>query len=79
MTDPRVWVAGLIALPTMVIGASWLRIDVERLRRLAVVFAIAMVLAALVIPMTPSLRDFTIRTSALTWVPGGEDILKHSG
>ena len=76
MTDPRVWVAGLIALPTMVIGASWLRIDVERLRRLAVVFAIAMVLAALVIPMTPSLRDFSIRTSALTWVPGGEDILR---
>jgi NADH-quinone oxidoreductase subunit M len=76
MSDARLWLAGLVALPALVIGASCLRMDVERLRRLAVASAIAMVLAALVIPLSPSLRDFSIRTSALTWIPGGEDLIR---
>ena len=76
MSDARLWLAGLVALPALVIGASCLRVDVERLRRLAVASAIAMVLAALVIPLSPPLRDFSIRTSALTWIPGGEDIIR---
>ena len=76
MSDPRLWLAGLAALPALVIGASYLRVEVERLRRLAVASAIAMVLGTLVIPLSPALRDFSIRTSALTWMPGGEDILR---
>ena len=76
MTDPRLWLAGLVALPTLVIGASWIQVDVERLRRLAVSSAIVMVLAALVIPLSPSLRDYSIRTSALTWIPGGEGLVR---
>ncbi len=72
----RLWLAGLVALPALVIGASCLRIDVERLRRLAVASAIAMVLVALVIPLSSPLRDFSIRTSALTWIPGGEDLIR---
>jgi NADH-quinone oxidoreductase subunit M len=76
MSDARLWLAGLVALPGLVIGASYLRVDVEKLRRLAVASAIAMVLAALVIPLFPSLRDFSIRTSALTWIPGGEDLIR---
>jgi len=76
MSDARLWLAGLVALPGLVIGTSYLRVDVEKLRRLAVASAIAMVLAALVIPLFPSLRDFSIRTSALTWIPGGEDLIR---
>jgi NADH-quinone oxidoreductase subunit M len=76
MSDPRLWLAGLVALPALVIGASLLPVDVERLRRLAVASAIAMLLAALVIPASPSLRNFSIGTSALTSIPGGEDIIR---
>ena len=76
MSDAQLWLAGLVALPSIVIGVSFLRVDVERLRQLAVASAAALVLAALVIALSPSLRDFSIRTSALSWVPGGEDVLR---
>jgi NADH-quinone oxidoreductase subunit M len=76
MSDARLWLAALVALPVLVIGASCLRVDVERLRRLAVASAIAMVLTALGIALSPALRDFSIRTSALTWIPGGEDLIR---
>ena len=73
--DARLWLV-TFALPALVIGTSFLRLEVERLRRLAVASAIAMVLAALVIPLSPPLRDFSIRTSALSWIPGGEEIVR---
>ena len=76
MSDARLWLAGLVALPALVIAASFVRFHVERLRRLAVVSAIVMVLAALLFPLSPSLRDYSIRTSALSWIPGGEDIIR---
>jgi NADH-quinone oxidoreductase subunit M len=76
MSDPRLWLAGLVALPGLVIGVSFLRVGLEPLRRLAVASAIAMLLAALVIALSPTLRDFSIRSSALTWVPGGEDVVR---
>ena len=76
MSDPRLWLAGLVALPALVVGASWVRVDVERLRRLAVTAAIAMVCAALLMPLFPQVRDFSIRTSALTWAPGGEELIR---
>jgi NADH-quinone oxidoreductase subunit M len=76
MSDARPWVACLVALPAVVIGASFFRLDVERLRRLAVVSAAAMVLAALVITVSPTLRSISIRTSALSWSPGGEAIIR---
>jgi NADH:ubiquinone oxidoreductase subunit 2 (subunit N) len=76
MSDPRLWLAGLVAFPALVIGASALRIDIERLRRLAVISAIAMVLTALVIAVSAPLRDLSIRTSALTSIPGGEDLVR---
>jgi NADH-quinone oxidoreductase subunit M len=76
MSDALLWVAVLVALPGLVIGASFLRLGVEHLRRLAVASAIAMLLAALVIPLSPTLRDFSIRTSALSWIPGGEEIVR---
>src|SRR5712691_1067915 len=76
MSDAQLWLAGLVALPALVIGVSFLRVDVERLRRLAVAAAVAMVLAALVIALSPPLRDFSIHTSALSGIPGGEDLLR---
>jgi len=76
MSDAGRWLAGLVALPVLVIGASCFRIDVERLRRLAVASAIAMVLTALGIALSPALRDFSIHTSALTGIPGGEDLIR---
>ena len=76
MSDARLWLAGLVALPALVIGASFLRLDVERLRRLAVASAVAMLLAALVIAVSPRLRALSIRTSALSWAPGGEAIIR---
>jgi NADH-quinone oxidoreductase subunit M len=76
MSDARLWVAVLLVLPVFVIGASWLRLDVERLRSLAVASAAAMLLAALVVAVSPGLRVFSIRTSVLTWAPGGEALVR---
>jgi NADH-quinone oxidoreductase subunit M len=76
MSDAWVWLAGLVALPALVIAVSCLPVDVERLRRQAVASAIAMVLVALVLPLSPSLRNVSFRTSALTWMPGGEDVIR---
>ena len=74
MSSAWFWVAVLVALPVLVIGASYIRLDVDRLRRLAVASAAAMLLAALVVSVSSSLRAFSIRTSALTWAPGGEAV-----
>src|SRR5437762_2298136 len=76
MSDARLWVAVLVALPGLVIAASYIRLDVDQLRRLAVVSAAAMLLAALVVTVSPSLHAFSIRTTALTWAPGGEALMR---
>jgi NADH-quinone oxidoreductase subunit M len=76
MSDARLWLTGLVALPALVIGASLLHLDVERLRRLAVASAVAMLLAALVIAGSPRLHGLSIRTSALSWAPGGEAFIR---
>jgi NADH-quinone oxidoreductase subunit M len=76
MTDAWLSLASLVALPSFVIGASFLRVDVERLRRLAVASAVAMLLGALVIAVSPRLRTLSIHTSALSWVPGGEAVIR---
>jgi NADH-quinone oxidoreductase subunit M len=76
MSEARLWLAALAALPGLVIGASYLHPDVERLRRLAVISAITMVLMALVIAFSPPLREVSIRTSAFSWDPGGEAIVR---
>jgi NADH-quinone oxidoreductase subunit M len=65
-----------MALPALVVGASCLRLDVDRLRQLAVNAAMAMVFAALVIMLSPSLRDYSLHSSAFTWVSGGEDLIR---
>jgi NADH-quinone oxidoreductase subunit M len=76
MSNAWLWLAALVGLPALVVGVSFLRVDVERLRRLAVASAIVMVLAALVVALSPPLRSFSIRTSALSWIPGGEELIR---
>jgi NADH-quinone oxidoreductase subunit M len=76
MTDPRLWLGVLIGLPALVVGASFVRLDVERLRRLAVWSAVAMVLLALGMAFAPPFRTLSVRTAALTWRPGGEAIIR---
>ena len=76
MIEGWLWVGGLAALPTLVIGASALRLDVEHLRRLSVAAALTMLATALGIAVTPRLHEFTIRTWALSSAPGGESILR---
>jgi len=76
MKSAAPWCAGLVTLPMLVIGSSYFHVDVERLRRLAVMAAIAMLLAALVIPLSPSLRNAAILTSTQSWLPGGGDIVR---
>ena len=76
MSDSRLWVAGLMALPAFLVMASFLRLDVEWLRRVSVTAAIAMLVTALVLAASPHLHDLSIRSAALTWVPGGEEIVR---
>ena len=76
MSNAGLWLAGLLGLPVIVIGASLFRLDGERLRRLAVASAIVQLLMASLIPISASLRNFSIQTSALSWIPGGEAIVR---
>ena len=76
MSDTRLWLAVLVALPLLVIAASYVRADVERLRRLAVGSAIVMLFSALAVALSPTARAFSIRSSILTWAPGGEAIVR---
>jgi NADH-quinone oxidoreductase subunit M len=76
MSEPWLWLAALALLPTIIAGASFLDLDVERLRRLAVGAAILMLLAATMIGRTPRLHELSFRSSALTWAPGGEAIVR---
>src|SRR5438477_1377255 len=76
MNDARVWLAALAGMPILIIGASLVRLEVERLRRLAVAAAAAMLLVSLAGTVSPYLRTFSIRTSALRWAPGSEAIVR---
>jgi len=76
MNEALVWLAALVALPGVVIISSFLRIGAEPLRRLAVTSAIAMVVASLLVVISPPLRNFSIQTSLLTSMPGGEEVIR---
>ena len=69
------WCAALVVLPAFVIGTSYLRMDVERLRRVVVILAVLMLLGALVIPLSPSLRSLSI-LAAPKGFPGGGDLVR---
>src|SRR5215472_13847985 len=76
MNDARLWLAIIAGLPLILVVASFVRLDVERLRRLAVASAVAMLVATLVVAVSPQLRVLSIRTPALSWIPEGEAIVR---
>ena len=75
MSDPWLWLGGATALPALVIAASHFAVDVERLRRLAVVASAAMLLVTLAMAATPNLRQISWTTSAFSWA-GPEAIVR---
>ena len=76
MSEAWLWLAGVAMLPVVVIGASLFAIDVERLRRLAVMSAGAMLLMTLILVGSPGLRQVSWTSSALRWVPGVESVVR---
>ena len=74
MSSAVFWLAALVALPVVVIALSFLRRDVERLRWLSVASGASMVTVALA--MSSQLRGLSIRTEALSRIPGGEAIIR---
>jgi NADH-quinone oxidoreductase subunit M len=76
MPDAAWWLAGILALPAMVIGVSRLPGDVERVRRLSVALASVMVMATLAIPLFPTLREFSVQTSVLAWRVEAEELIR---
>src|SRR5262245_29479152 len=76
MSEVRLWLAILTVLPLLVIAASYLHVDVERLRRTAVASAAAMLAASLLIAFWPSLRATAIPIAAADWLPGGRALIR---
>jgi NADH-quinone oxidoreductase subunit M len=76
MSDARLWLAGIAALPVLVIGTSFFRIEVERLRRFAVACAAVMLLASFIVAISPQLRGLSIRSNALSWLTEGEAMIR---
>jgi NADH-quinone oxidoreductase subunit M len=76
MSNAGLSLAALVALPVLVLAASLVDRNVERLRRMAVAAAAALLLASVAIAASPQFRGFAIRTSALSWVPGGEALVR---
>jgi NADH-quinone oxidoreductase subunit M len=76
MSDALLWLAIVLALPLLVVAASYIDRDVERLRRLAVGAALTQLAVAIGIALAPPVRAFAIQSTALTWTPGGEAILR---
>jgi len=75
MNDAWLWLAGIAALPAIVVAAS-ARLEAERLRRLSVVFAAAMLLATLIVAISPRLSVVSVRTNALSRLTRGEAIVR---
>ena len=76
MNEALVWLAVLAALPAAIIALSFLRLDVERLRWFSVLSGTAMLLVAFAVAISPTLRSVSVRTGRLSWIPGGEAIVR---
>jgi len=77
MNDPRVWLATASVMPLFIVAMTVARIDIERVRRIAVGAAAAMVVASLRVATLP--HAVLLRSPALTWAPGGEAIFRVDG
>src|SRR5262245_56157293 len=75
MTD-AIWISGLVLLPTVVVLVSYLRLDVERLRTLAVFASVGTLGVASFIALSPGLGSWSIHMDALSSSPGGDAVIR---
>ncbi len=78
-SDAPVWLTAIAVLPTAVIAASYLPLEVERLRRLAVSAAIALLALTLVVALSPQVRAFSLHTGWLRWDGAEEALIRIDG
>jgi NADH-quinone oxidoreductase subunit M len=76
MSSPLPWLTALVALPALVVAASFLRVSVERLRGFALSAAAVMLLGSLAVAIDPAMRTVVLRSSMLGAVPGGEALIR---
>src|SRR5262249_1974863 len=76
MSEAWLGLAVVAAPPALVIGASYVDLDVERLRRQAVASAVLMLLAAIGVAVSPHLWTFSVRVPALARVAGGDALVR---
>src|ERR1043166_5011836 len=74
LSDARVWLALSCAMPIVVVLMTLAPLDVQRLRRIAVGAAVGMLSTSIAAARLP--HAVYIRTSALTWAPGGEALVR---
>jgi NADH-quinone oxidoreductase subunit M len=76
MIDASLWIAGVVALPGLVVAASYVRVGVEQLRRFAVTSAIAMLLASAAMATAGDVRTVWLRGPVVAGAPEGEAVLR---
>jgi NADH-quinone oxidoreductase subunit M len=76
MSNPLLWLAVLVGLPAAVVGATFLRVGVERLRAFALSAAAVMLLGSLAVAADPAMRTVVLRSSILSAVPGGDALVR---
>ena len=76
MIDARLWLAALVAWPALVVGLSFLRIDVERLRATAVACAMAMLGTSLAVFAVPELGTVSLGPAPLGEALGGGELVR---
>src|SRR5579859_4475210 len=74
MSDPRLWLGVASAMPIGIIALTLAPVEVERLRRIAVGAALAMLAATLDVAALP--HAIYVHSSAMTWAAGGEAVLR---
>jgi NADH-quinone oxidoreductase subunit M len=79
MTEPSIRLAGLAALPVLIVAASWLTADVERLRRMAVLSAATMLAGAMAVVVRSSAHAWSIQTSVLSLAGTPEAVVRLDG
>ena len=66
----------LVAFPALIVAASFVRVGVEPLRRLALTAAGGMLLVALGVAISPGMQTVVIRSPVLSAVPGGDALIR---
>jgi NADH-quinone oxidoreductase subunit M len=76
MSSPLLWLAALVALPGVVVAATFLRTGVDRLRSFALTAAAVMLLGSLAVAVDPGMRVILISSSVLSSIGGSESLVR---